>query len=186
MVIDPQDVISSHALPEAVKGSFSLWRWMRHFLYMPWRTRHYFNQAARQQIQQAVGKAEQGHAGEIQVIIEGHLPLNMAASVSTKTRAQQLFAAYGVWDTAGNSGVLLYINLCERRVEIVADRGINQFVTEDYWQQLCGKVTHLLAAEQYVQAIAYAVQEMGTTLQRFYAMQAKDDANELADAAIFL
>jgi uncharacterized membrane protein len=68
----------------------------------------------------------------------------------------------------------------------VADRGINQFVTEDYWQQLCGKVTHLLAAEQYVQAIAYAVQEMGTTLQRFYAMQAKDDANELADAAIFL
>ncbi len=186
MVIDPQDVISSHALPDPVAGSGSLLRWLRHFLYMPWRTRHYFNQAARQQIQQAVSTAEQGHAGEIQVIIEGHLPLNMAWRVSTKTRAQQLFATYGVWDTAYNSGILLYINLCERRVEVLADRGIHQFVGEAHWQLLCEQVTQILAKDHYVEAVTHAVHYMGNTLQQFYLNKVNDAGNELPDGAIFL
>lgn len=186
MVIDQQDIISSHGLQAQAKGSVSLLRWLRHFLYMPWRTRHYFNQAARQQIQQAVRQAEQGHAGEIQVIIEGRLPLNMAAYGSTKARAAQLFAMYGVWDTAHNSGVLLYINLCERRVEVLADRGIHQLVGEEHWQHLCQQVTQLLATSQHVQAVTDAVQCMGNTLQQFYVSIGTDAGNELPDGAIFL
>ena len=36
----------------------------------------------------------------------------------------QVFGQLGVWDTAQNNGVLIYLLLADRVVEIVADRGI--------------------------------------------------------------
>ena len=187
MVVNEQDLISSHPLSQPHTGAGSLLRWLRHCFYMPWRTRHYFNPEARDRIQQAVTAAEQGHSGEIQVIIEGHLPLNMAWVTSTHSRAQQLFALYGVWDTAHNSGVLLYINLCERQVEIVADRGINQQVDAVHWQQVCAAISDKLAAGLYTDAVVSGIDMLGNTLAEFYAAVAVVDAgNELADAALFL
>ena len=79
--------------------------------------------------------AEHGHVGEIQVVIEGCLPSRMAYYVDTHARARQLFAELGVWDTELNSGVLLYLNLCERKVEIVIDRGIKTALTQIQVQQ---------------------------------------------------
>ncbi|UUZ50200.1 hypothetical protein LP420_09650 [Massilia sp. B-10] len=46
------------------------------------------------------------------------------ADTSIRQRAVGLFAEYGVWDTEDNCGVLIYVNLAERKVEIVADRQI--------------------------------------------------------------
>ena len=57
-------------------------------------------------------------------MIEGCLPSRSAYYQDTLCRARQLFAELGVWDTEYNSGVLLYLNLCEHKVEIVIDRGI--------------------------------------------------------------
>jgi uncharacterized membrane protein len=48
-----------------------------------------------------------------------------------------VFGRLGVWDTQDNSGVLLYLQLAERRVEIVADRGIAARVAPEQWQALC-------------------------------------------------
>ena len=187
MVVNEQDLFSSHPLTTSTQKTGSLFRWLKHGFYMPWRTRYYFNAAARDKIQQAVTAAEQGHRGEIQVIIEGHLPLNMAWAGSTHTRAQQLFASYGVWDTAYNSGVLLYINLCERRVEIVADRGINQYVDATHWQQLCDRIRDKLAAGVYAAAVVDGIEALGKTLTEFYAVVEMVHAgNELPDGAIFL
>lgn len=172
----------STAQPERMQ----LLRWFRHFVYMPWRTRHYFNQESQVQINQAVKQAEQGHAGEIQVIIEGHLPLNLALQGGTATRAKQLFAQYGVWDTAHNSGVLLYINICEHRVEILADRGIHQFVDQGHWQNICEQITTLLKQEKYVDGVLIGIELIGNTLIEFYDKTIMNVGNELTDSAVFL
>ncbi|XID75158.1 TPM domain-containing protein [Alkanindiges sp. WGS2144] len=183
--IQPND-FASHHQPQNSPRRFNLLCWFKHACYIPWRTRHYFNAQAREQIHQAVTQAEFGHAGEIQVIIEGHLPLDLALRGDTALRARQLFAQYGVWDTAYNSGVLLYINLCARQVEILADRGIHQFVNDEHWQAICQQVTSLLAHGHYADGVLAGVQQIGATLEQFYDQKVQDLGNELGDGAVFL
>jgi uncharacterized membrane protein len=186
MVNDHLDMLSTRKSLATEHQGFHWLRWLRHFLYMPWRTRYYFNQQAKEEISKAVTQAEQGHAGEIQVIIEGHLPLQQALTGSTQQRAKQLFAEHGVWDTAHNSGVLLYINLCEHQVEILADRGIHRYVNADHWQQICNQVTALLAQEKYLDGVLIGIDLMGKTLNDYYDKAFKDVGNELGDGALFL
>ncbi len=61
---------------------------------------------------------------------------NQAYYQNTRARAEQLFAELGVWDTEFNSGVSLYLNLCERQVEIVIDRGMRQATEAQVWQDI--------------------------------------------------
>ena len=189
-MVDNTDLMATHPKPieQAVdqRHQVNLHRWLRHFLYMPWRTQYCFNEAARLSISQAVQQAEQRHSGEIQVIIEGHLPLPIAWRGSSHLRAKQLFAEYGVWDTAYNSGVLLYINLCERSVDIVADRGIHTSVHAEHWQTICDQITQYLANQHYLEGVLVGIQHIGATLETFYDQQVNDVGNELGDSAVFL
>ena len=114
-------------------------RWIKHACSIV-QVKHYFNQKDQQAIAAAVQQAEQGHAGEIQVVIEGHMPAREAYYLDTRGRAKQLFAELGVWDTEWNSGILLYLNLCERKVEIVIDRGIQQATTQQVWNEVCKSI----------------------------------------------
>jgi uncharacterized membrane protein len=161
-------------------------RWFRQSRYMPWRASRRFDRAARTAIEEAVSLAEVGHAGEIRVVIEGHLPLNSALYQGTTGRARDLFSSLRVWDTALNSGVLLYVNLCEHRVEIVADRGINAKIEPMRWQSICQSVTTQLSAEQYRQGVVLGVELIGITLSEYYKVLESEAGNELSNAAIFL
>ena len=189
-MVDNTDLMATYPKPAehsvGQRYQVNLHRWLRHFLYMPWRTQYCFNEAARLSISQAVQQAEQRHSGEIQVIIEGHLPLPIAWRGSSHLRAKQLFAEYGVWDTAYNSGVLLYINLCERSVDIVADRGIHASVHAEHWQTICDQITQYLANQHYLEGVLVGIQHIGATLEQFYDQQVNDVSNELGDSAVFL
>lgn len=186
MVNNDNDLMSTHQSPAKAQQSINLGRWFKNFIYLPWHTRQCFTPKVRQQISDAVAQAEQNHAGEIQVIIEGHLPLELALRGNSRIRAEQLFAEYRVWDTAYNSGVLLYINLCERTVEIVADRGINQFVTPEQWITICNRITVQLGQKQYCVGVIEAIQQISAVLDQYYDKKIKDLGNELNNEAIFL
>jgi len=173
-----------HSKNEDNEANFG--RWFRQSFYLPWRDNRRFDRKARAAIEEAVSRAEEGHAGEIRVVIEGHLPLNTALYQGTTGRARELFSSLRVWDTALNSGVLLYINLCEHRVEIVADRGINARVESACWQSICQNVTTQLAAEEYQQGVVRGVELIGNTLSEYYKVLESEAGNELSDAAIFL
>ncbi|CAB1208111.1 TPM domain-containing protein [Acinetobacter bouvetii] len=160
-------------------------RWLKHFLYMP-ATKRYFSKQDQAAIAQAVTEAEHGHIGEIQVVIEGYLPVNQAYFQNTRMRARQLFAELGVWDTEFNSGVLLYINLCERKVEIVIDRGIEQATEQRAWKEICQKIIVQLAQKQFRLAVITGVKDIGEVLNQFYAQSLQDKSNELANHPIIL
>jgi uncharacterized membrane protein len=161
-------------------------RWFRQSLYMPWLASRCFDAAASAAIEQAVSVAEMGHAGEIRVVVEGHLPLSSALRQGTTGRARDLFSSLRVWDTALNSGVLLYVNLCEHRVEIVADRGINSKIEASRWQSICQSVTTKLSENQYQQGVVLGVELIGITLNEFYKVLESEAGNELSNAPIFL
>jgi uncharacterized membrane protein len=163
----------------------SIKRWFKHFLYMP-ATKRYFSKSDQHAIAQAVSDAEHGHIGEIQVVIEGCLPSHQAYQQNTCMRARQLFAELGVWDTEYNSGVLLYLNLCERKVEIVIDRGIQQATTQLVWDEVCQSIIAKMAQQQYRQALLDGVIQIGVILDRFYANKIQDQNDELENAPIML
>ncbi|MFV5424862.1 TPM domain-containing protein, partial [Acinetobacter baumannii] len=101
-------------------------------------------------------------------------------------RAQQLFAELGVWDTELNSGVLLYLNLCERTVEIIFDRGVRNATTEQIWQQICKSIVEQLQQKQYQKAVVTGVQQIGEVMARFYDENMPDQLNELGNAPIII
>ncbi len=163
----------------------SLQRWLKHFFYLP-AVKRYFNKQDLHAITQAVAQAEQGHAGEIQVVIEGHIPAHQAYQQDTRARAHQLFAELGVWDTELNSGVLLYLNLCERKVEIVADRGIHGATVHNIWTGICETVVAKMQVQQYRQAVIAGVDQIGEVLAVYYAHAEQNESNELGNAPIIL
>lgn len=178
---DTTEIVTQPKTEEVNQPSFK--RWLKHFLYMP-ATKRYFSKQDQDAIAQAVTEAECGHVGEIQVVIEGHLPVNQAYFQNTRMRARQLFAELGVWDTEYNSGVLLYINLCERKVEIVIDRGIKTATQQMIWDEICQNMIAHLVKKQFREAVVTGVLKIGEVLNLFYAQTIKEHNNELANAPI--
>ena len=180
---DTTEIVTQAKTEEMNQPSFK--RWLKHFLYMP-ATNRYFSKQDQVAISQAVSEAECGHIGEIQVVIEGHLPIKQAYFQNTRMRARQLFAELGVWDTEYNSGVLLYINLCERKVEIVIDRGIQQVTEQAVWDEICQNIIAQLAQKQFRLAVLTGVMNIGEVLNRFYTYSMKEQNNELGNESIIL
>ena len=180
---DTTEIITQPKMDIAARPSVK--RWLKHFFYLP-ATKRFFNAQDQHAIAEAVTAAEHGHVGEIQVVIEGCLPSRLAYAIDTHTRARQLFAELGVWDTELNSGVLLYLNLCERKVEIVIDRGIKTATTQQVWDEVCAHIVQGLAQQQYRQTVITGVQEIGEILDGFYDRRWVDRQNELSNAPIIL
>jgi uncharacterized membrane protein len=180
---DTTEIVTQPKTAEVSQPSFK--RWLKHFLYMP-ATQRYFSKHDQAAIAQAVTEAEHGHIGEIQVVIEGHLPVNQAYFQNTRMRARQLFAELGVWDTEYNSGVLLYINLCERKVEIVIDRGIQQATEQAVWNEICQNMITQLAQKQFKLAVITGVMHLGEVLNQFYTHSIREQNNELDNEPIIL
>jgi uncharacterized membrane protein len=72
------------------------------------------------------------------VVIEAALPLTRVwQGVTPRERALEVFGLLRVWDTERNDGVLVYLLLADKDVEIVADRGINAKVGAAAWETIC-------------------------------------------------
>jgi len=82
--------------------------------------------------------------------------------------------------------VLLYLNLCERKVEIVIDRGIKQATQQPVWDGICSLMVEQMKQQQYRQAMVQGVFEIGKVLAEFYQHTVPDRKNELSNAPIIL
>ncbi len=180
---DTTEIITQPKLDESVEPSAK--RWLKHFFYVS-SAHRYFNKQDRQEIAKVVQQAEKGHVGEIQVVIEGHIPCSQAYHQDTRLRAQQLFAELGVWDTELNSGVLLYLNLCERKVEIVIDRGLKNATQTETWNKICQNIVVTLAQKEYLRAVIGGVNEIGQVLDQYYVKTDLYEENELPNEPIIL
>lgn len=137
-----------------------------------------------------VARSEVGHSGEIRIYVEAGLPLSylwQPASMAdiTRERALALFGKLRVWDTAHNNGVLIYLLLAEHRIEIVADRGLNERVAPDTWPQLVSGMSAAFKAGDYEAGLTQAVQQVSALLQQHFALQGgQSNPNELPDAPV--
>ena len=158
----------------------------RHWLASFHPARRLLPPAALAKIESEIQTAEATHAGEIRVAVETALSLReLWHRVSARARAHQVFAQLGVWDTAHNNGVLIYVLLADRRVEIVADRAIAARVPEAEWAVLCAEVAERFKRGEAEAGCCLAVRSVAARMARFFPSSG-GHANELPNQPVLL
>lgn len=136
-------------------------RWLTHLLTTRWSARRRFPVAALDALEAAIAAGERQHRGELRVVIEPALDLaQILAGITPRQRAVRAFAELGVWDTAENNGVLLYIGLADRAVEIVADRGYRDgagHVPAATWAQICTQMSTHFSDGRFQDGVLHGV-----------------------------
>ena len=161
-------------------------RLWRHFLTDRGQVHRLFPPDALGRIERAVGECEKRHSGQICFVIEASLPLaRVWSGLTPRERALEVFGALRVWDTERNDGVLVYLLLADRDVEIVADRGIHAKVGPDGWEEICRAMEAAFAAGRHTDAALDGVKAVGDQLAA-HSPRVGDGRNELSDRPVVL
>ncbi len=161
-------------------------RLLKHLMTFPWRVRQLFPATLRQEITDAVAASECRHRGELRFAVEGPLPLRaLQRDLSPRERAIELFSRLRVWDTAENSGIVIYLQLVDHDVEILADRGIAAKVPQAAWDALCRDLETAMRAGRCREGVLAAI-EAATRLLVEHFPAAHDNPNELPDVPFVL
>lgn len=161
-------------------------RFFRHLTSHPWQVKRHFSGAALQHIEHAIAANEHLHAGEIRVVIESGLPLHVILQgISPRQRAIQLFGQLNIWDTEQNNGVLIYLMLADKDVEIIADRGIHRHVQAQGWQHICQQMEGMFRSGQFEQGVTHGITAIGDHLAEYFPPEATP-RNELCNHVLVL
>jgi uncharacterized membrane protein len=161
-------------------------RALRHWKTSAAEGRRAFPQESLAAIAGAITEGERTHRGELRLIVEASMPFDAIwADVSNRQRALALFAEHGVWDTEDNCGVLIYINLAEHKVDIVADRNVNRKIDAATWQAVCRTMTDGFARGHFHDSTLAAVAQVNELLRQHFPANGSR-SNELPDAPIMM
>jgi uncharacterized membrane protein len=139
-----------------------------------------------QRLAQRVAASEQRHSGELRIYVEAGLPFDdLWHDATPRERAIAMFGKLGVWDTEQNNGVLIYLLLAERAIEIVADRGLDRHVSAAQWQQLVERMAGAFRAGRYEEGLTQAIDAVtALLLQHFPLREGEANPNELPDEPV--
>jgi uncharacterized membrane protein len=139
--------------------------------------------AALGRLRQRVTSSEGRHSGEIRVCVEAGLPLSyLWRNASPRQRAVTMFGKLRVWDTQHNNGVLIYLLLAERAIEIVADRGVASVAPAAHWQQVIEGMRDAFRGGRFEDGLAQAIDAVSAVLvQHFPLAPDAPNPNELPD-----
>ncbi|CAN7496253.1 TPM domain-containing protein [Trinickia sp. LjRoot230] len=147
----------------------NLTRIIRHLFMTRWRVASAFPKRALNAIEKAVRESHQAHIGQVQFAVEGALHSGaLLSGKSARERAIEVFSELRVWDTEHNNGVLIYLLLADRDVEIVADRGIHARVGADEWEVICREMEAEFRRGQYESGAVSGIRRVTALLARHF------------------
>lgn len=178
--------ILAAAAPREIGEKMKIRRLVRHLLATPWRMRRAFPPHTMRAIEAAIRESETAHFGEIRFAVEAALdPMALLQGRSVRERAVEVFSQLRVWDTERNNGVLIYLLLADRRVEIVADRGINRDVGQPGWDKICREMELAFKQGDFELGAASGIHAIAEHLARHYPASGAN-VNELPDKPVIL
>lgn len=158
----------------------------RHLLEHRWRERRIFPPRVLARIEQAIKAGEASHSGQIRFVVEGALDGRpLFRDQPARERAIDVFSQLRIWDTAHNNGVLIYLLLADRDVEIVADRGINAKVGTSGWEKICAAMEKDFRAGLFEHGVIEGIREVSRLMAQHFPA-APGTLNELPDAPVVL
>jgi uncharacterized membrane protein len=158
----------------------------RHLVQHRWRARRIFTPKVLAAIEMAIRSGEATHSGQVRFVVEGALDgAPLFRGQPARERALDIFSQLRIWDTAHNNGVLIYLLLADRNVEIVADRGIDAKVGAAGWEKICVDMENDFKVENFEGGVIKGIAEVSRQLAKFYPPH-KGDRNELPDAPVVM
>jgi hypothetical protein len=150
------------------------------------RLRRWFPPDTMKRIRDEIATGERFHAGEICFAVESRFSMwSVLAGLHPRLRAEQVFASMRVWDTQDNSGVLIYLHLAERHIDIIADRGIASRVPAETWRLICEKVVIEIRQQSSELAVIHAINSIHAVLQQHFPAN-EDNPREISDEPVIL
>ena len=161
-------------------------RIMRHLSSGRAAVRRTFPSHALDAIERAIRETEAKHDGQIRFAVEATLDIkSLRAGKSARERAIEVFSQLRVWDTEHNNGVLIYLLLADRNVEIVADRGIHARLGQETWEAICREMEAAFREGQFEAGMLAGIHAVGEHLvHHFPAHSGKP--NEMSDSPVVL
>jgi uncharacterized membrane protein len=161
-------------------------RLLKHFFTTNATGRRTFPHTTLEAVQKAIAEGEKRHQGEIRLIVEPAMPLpDILNGISSRERARHLFSVYRIWDTEANTGILLYINLADHKVEIVADRMANRALTHEEWKSVCLTLVQGFRQNAFHDSTLAALRQLNDLLAA--KLPAQDiNRNELSNRPVIL
>ena len=149
-------------------------------------TRKAIPPALLQRLKQRVAASENRHSGEIRICVEASLPSSYVWRDATpRERAVAMFAKLGMWDTEHNNGVLIYLLLAERAIEIVADRGLSRRVAPAEWTAMVQRMGAAFREGRFEDGLTQALEEVSALLVQHFALApGESNSNELPDEPV--
>lgn len=164
----------------------NLTRVLKHLLLPGWFVQRVFSRGDLAAITAAIAASEKAHRGELRFVVEGPLSVTQLwRDTPPRARAVELFSRLRVWDTEQNSGILIYVQLVDHRVEILADRGIAARVPQAEWDAICRAMEADFRAGAWRQGAVRAVARAGELLAAHFPAGERNP-NELPDKPLRL
>lgn len=158
----------------------------RHLAMTHWQVNRTFPAHALRAIENAIKVSEAVHTGEIRFVIEGALESGLLwHGQSARARAIDVFSQLRVWDTEHNNGLLIYVLLADREVEIVADRGIHAKVGTPAWEVICRAIESAFKAGDYEAGVIGGIHAATKHLAKHFSA-AGANPNELPNKPVIL
>jgi len=158
----------------------------RHLLEHRWRVRRIFPPQVLTAIEQAIGAGEATHSGQVRFVVEGALDgAPLFRDQPARERALDIFSQLRIWDTAHNNGVLIYLLLADRDVEIIADRGIDTRVGAAGWEKICAEMEGSFRAGNFAGGTIKGIQAVSRQLATHFPRHG-GGKNELPDTPVVI
>ncbi len=164
----------------------SMERIARHLMAAKWMVNRAFPGDTLGAIDKAIKASEATHHGEIRFVVEGAMDIApLFRGQAARERAIDVFSQLRIWDTERNNGVLIYLLLADRDVEIVADRGIDAKVGPVEWEKICRRMEAAFRQGDFVGGVIGGIQDVTRHLAEHFP-PIGDDRNELPDGPVVL
>src|SRR6201994_420288 len=158
----------------------------RHLIEHHWRARAVFTPRVLAEIEQAIKAGEATHCGQLRFVVEGALDGRpLFRNQSARERALDIFSQLRIWDTAHNNGVLIYLLLADRKVEIIADRGVDAKVGAEAWQRICDDMESEFRSGRFEAGSILGVNAVSRALAKYFPPDGHPH-NELPDAPVVI
>ena len=162
-------------------------RFWRHLVTDHRSARRAFPESALRRIEAAIAAGEARHRGQVRFVVEPALPLaRVLAKLPPRVRAVEVFALMRIWDTEENAGILVYVLLADRDVEIVADRGIDRRVGKGDWEAVCRRMEAAFRAGRHAEGVERGIAELNALLEQHFPRGDGAPGNELSDRPVIL
>ncbi len=161
-------------------------RFFRHVWMSPIIARRAFSRTTFDAIERAIAECEKTHRGQVRFVVEAELSTaQLWAGLTSRARAIDVFSGRRIWDTEENNGVLAYVLLADRKVEIVADRSIQKLVGDERWRAICKEMELSFRKKEFLDGSVNAIRKIGIELAFHFPRQG-GAVNEQSDRPVML